>query len=175
MAPKALLDHSMRGKLQQDRKRELDSRHKWSLGEAVPTAGRNKKQPAKPPGPAFARVVSREVQFNQSKAARMEKLSCKTVGRYMDDNPASDSSIDEDIREASAAPEPDATITYSFDATQGPHKEGQILSMALAKAVEKYETQATEKLIMMEYEIVDQEMKEASTGYAADESDFELI
>lgn len=93
----------------------------------------------------------------------------------MDDNPASDSSIDEDIREASAAPEPDASITYSFDATQGPHKEGQILSMALAKAVEKYETQATEKLIMMEYEIVDQEMKEASTGYAADESDFELI
>lgn len=52
MAPKALLDHSMRGKLQQDRKRELDSRHKWSLGEAVQTAGRNKKQPAKPPGPA---------------------------------------------------------------------------------------------------------------------------
>ncbi|KAL8959758.1 MAG: hypothetical protein Q9193_003431 [Seirophora villosa] len=175
MAPKGLPDHSMRGKLQQDRKRELDSRHKWSLGEAAQSAGRNKKQPAKAPGPAFTRMVSREVQFNKSKAARMEKLSCKTDSRYIDDSPVSDSSTDEDVQEASAAPEPDANITYSYDAARGPHKGGQILSMALAKAVEKYETQATEKLIMMEYEVINNEKKDASTGYAADDSDFELI
>ncbi|KAL9013204.1 MAG: hypothetical protein Q9173_002080 [Seirophora scorigena] len=105
----------------------------------------------------------------------MEKLSCRTDNRYIDDNPVSDSSTEEDIQEASAAPEPDANITYSYDAAQGPHKGGQILSMALAKAVEKYETQATEKLIMIEYEVIDKEKRDASTGYAADDSDFELI
>lgn len=124
---------------------------------------------------SFARMVSREVQFNKSKAARMEKTSSKFESLYVDDNPASESSTEEDVREASAAPEPDAGITYSFDAAQGPHKGGQILSMALAKAVEKYETQATEKLVMTEYEIVDREKNEACAGYAADDSDFELI
>lgn len=49
MAPKGILDHAMRAKLQQDRKREFDQKHKWSLGEAAQTAGRNKKAPAKPP------------------------------------------------------------------------------------------------------------------------------
>lgn len=105
----------------------------------------------------------------------MEKLSRKNDGRYNDDNPISDSSTEEDVREASAAPEPDAGITYSYDAAHGPHKGGQILSMALAKAVEKYETQATEKLIMTEYEVVAKEKEEASTGYAADDSDFEMV
>ncbi|KAL8907231.1 MAG: hypothetical protein Q9207_001532 [Kuettlingeria erythrocarpa] len=175
MAPKGVLDHAMRGKLQHDRKRELDQRHKWSLGEAAQTAGRNKKAPAKPPRSVFTRVMNREVQLSKNKAAQMEKLSRKNDGRYANDNPVSDSSTEEDIREASAAPEPDAGITYSYDAPHGPNKGGHILSMALAKAVEKYETQATDKLIMTEYEVVDNEKEEISTGYAADDSDFELI
>ncbi|KAL8917724.1 MAG: hypothetical protein Q9208_007776 [Pyrenodesmia sp. 3 TL-2023] len=175
MAPKGVLDHAMRGKLQQDRKRELDHRHKWSLGEAAQSAGRNKKAPAKSPRSAFPRVMGREVQFNKNKAAQMEKLSRKNDGRYASDNLVSDSSTEEDIREASAAPEPDAGVAYSYDAPNGPNKGGQILSMALAKAVEKYETQATEKLIMTEYEVVGNEKEETSTGYAADDSDFELI
>lgn len=119
--------------------------------------------------------MSREVQSSKNRAAQTEKLSRKHDGPYADDNPISDSSTEEDIREASAAPEPDAGITYSFDAAHGPNKGGQILSMALAKAVEKYETQATEKLIMTEYEVVGNEKEEASTGYTADDSDFEFI
>ncbi|KAL8720413.1 MAG: hypothetical protein Q9225_002733 [Loekoesia sp. 1 TL-2023] len=175
MAPKGIHDQAMRGKLQQDQKRELDQKHKWALGEAARTSGRNKKQPAKPPRSAFARALSREVQFHRNKAAQTEKLSRKQEFRLESDNPVSDSSTEEDIREASAAPEPDAGITYSFDAAHGPNNGGQILSMALAKAVEKYETQATEKLVMAEYEVVGKEKEETGTGYAADDSDFELI
>jgi len=87
----------------------------------------------------------------------------------------SDSSAEEDVKEASAAPEPDAGITYSFDAERGPAKGSQILSMALAKAVEKYEVRATEKLVKEEYEVVGQEKEELHDGYVADEDDFELV
>jgi hypothetical protein len=86
----------------------------------------------------------------------------------------SDSSADEDIREASAAPEPDADITYSYDAQRGPGRGSQILSMALAQAVEKFETKETEKLIKNEYEVVGKESEQAD-GYTADDDDFELI
>jgi len=87
----------------------------------------------------------------------------------------SDSSAEEDVKEASAAPEPDAGITYSFDAERGPAKGSQILSMALAKAVEKYEVRATEKLVKEEYEVVGKEKEELHDGYVADEDDFELV
>ncbi|KAL9030098.1 MAG: hypothetical protein Q9196_001738 [Gyalolechia fulgens] len=175
MAPKGAHDQVMRGKLQQDRKRELDQRHKWTFGESACTPGRNKRQPAKPPRSSFARAVSREAEFHRNKTVQMEKLSRKNDTRYDNDTPVSDSSTEEDVREASAAPEPDAGITYSFDVPYGPSKGGQILTMALAKAVEKYETQATEKLIMAEYEVVGKEPEDSCTGYAADDSDFELI
>lgn len=87
----------------------------------------------------------------------------------------SDSSAEDDIKEASAAPEPDAGINYSFDAPRGPHQGSQILSMALAKAVEKYEVQATERLVRDEYEIIRKEKDDCHDGYTADEDDFELI
>lgn len=79
------------------------------------------------------------------------------------------------MREASAAPEPDAEILYSFDAPRGPAEGGQILSMALAKAVEKFETKETEKLVKNEYEVVGNEKEDGHDGYAADEDDFQLI
>lgn len=175
MAPKGINDQVMRGKLQQDRKRDLDRKHKWSLGEAACTPGHNKKQPAKPPRSSFARAISREADFHRNKSIQMEKLSRKNDSRYDNDTPVSDSSTEEDVREASAASEPDAGITYSFDVPYGPSKGGQILTMALAKAVEKYESQATEKLIMAEYEVVGDEKEDASFGYAADDGDFELV
>lgn len=123
----------------------------------------------------FARMVKRETEFGKKKLARMESMSRKHESRFDSDNPVSDSSTEEDVRESSAAPEPDAGIAYSFDAAHGPNQGGQILSMALAKAVEKYESQATEKLVMEEYEIVGREKEDACTGYAADDGDFELI
>ena len=87
----------------------------------------------------------------------------------------SDSSAEEDVKDASAAPEPDAEILYSYDAPHGPAQGGQILSMALAKAVEKFETKATEKLVKDEYEVVGKEKEDNHDGYFADEDDFELV
>lgn len=66
-----------------------------------------------------------------------------------------DSSADEDPVEPSAAPAPDAEITYSFDAHGGPSHGSQILSLAVAKAVERYENTVTEKLVNEEYEVLD--------------------
>lgn len=86
----------------------------------------------------------------------------------------SDSSVDDFFKHASTVPEPDAGISYSFDAPRGPHQGSQILSMALAKAVEKFEVKATEKLVKDEYEIVGME-KEDPDGCIACEDDFELV
>ncbi|KAL8705159.1 MAG: hypothetical protein Q9201_001726 [Fulgogasparrea decipioides] len=173
MAPKGIYDHAMRGKLEQDHKRELNQKFKWAMGEATHTTGCNKKRPAKAPRSAFARAMTkREGEFSNNKATKMAR---KSNSRFDHGTSASDSSAEEDVREASAAPEPDAGIAYSFDAAHGPNKGGQILSMALAKAVEKYETKATEKLVTEDYEIVEKEKDDEYIGYAADDGDFEFI
>ena len=105
----------------------------------------------------------------------MEKISRKHDSHFNAETAVSDSSAEEDIKEASAAPEPDAGISYSYDAARGPDKGGQILGMALAKAVEKYETKATEKLVKEEYEIVRKEKEDCLGGYATDDDDYELV
>ncbi|KAL9604389.1 MAG: hypothetical protein Q9219_000577 [cf. Caloplaca sp. 3 TL-2023] len=166
MAPRSAHDQALRGKLQHDRKRELDQKHKWSLGEAACTPGRSKKQPAKPPRSAFARAL-----YNSKTA----QVSRKRGSAHIKGPLLSDSSIEEDIQNAHAEPEPDAGVTYSFDAPRGPNQGGQILGMALAKAVEKYEIQATENLIKAEYEVVAKEKEDASTSCASDDSDFEFV
>ncbi|KAF2281561.1 uncharacterized protein EI97DRAFT_447497 [Westerdykella ornata] len=66
-----------------------------------------------------------------------------------------ESSADEDIEEPSAAPAPDAEITYSYDAERGPSHGSQVLGLALAKAIERYEVRQTDKLIKEEYEVLD--------------------
>lgn len=81
------------------------------------------------------------------KAAQRHEISEETV---------SDSSADEDPVEPSAAPEPDAQVTYSFDSTRGPSHGSQILSLAVAKAVERYENRVTDKLVNDEYEVLDE-------------------
>ncbi|KAL8790481.1 MAG: hypothetical protein Q9213_000633 [Squamulea squamosa] len=175
MAPKGVHDYTMRRRLEQDHKRELDQKHKWALGETSPTRGRDKKTPVKAPRSAEVRALKREIEFSKNKFVRMQTMSRKHEIHLENDTSVSDSSTEEDVREASAAPEPDAGIAYSYDAAHGPNQGGQILSMALAKAVEKYEIQATEKLVMEEYEVVGNEKEDVSTGYAADDDDFELI
>ena len=121
-----------------------------------------------PSSPSYAK---HEFEFQQNKAVHMAKMSRKLDPVF----DTSDSSSSEEVTEASAAPEPDAGYTYSFDAARGPSKGSQILGMALARAVDKFETKATEKLVKEEYEVVAKENDEAHTGYAADEDDFELI
>ena len=121
------------------------------------------------------------VARRQSRAVRQEKAwihqnsPLRLPRKHGVDFEISDSSAEEDVREASAAPEPDAEILYSFDAPRGPAEGGQILSLALAKAVEKFETKETEKLVKTEYEVVGNEKEDAPDGYAADEDDFQLI
>ena len=88
---------------------------------------------------------------------------------------SSDSSAEDEVKDASAAPAPDADIAYSFDAPCGPSQGSQLLSVALQKAVEKYEIKATEKLVKDEYEIVGKEKDEVHKGYTADEDDYELV
>jgi len=162
-------------KLEQDHKRELDQKHKWALGEGLPTRGHPSRRPAKPYTASYGKPSRREVEFQQNKAAQVAKISRKHESRFDNDTCTSDSSNEEDIKEASAAPEPDAGYTYSYDAPRGPGKGSQILGIALAKAVEKFETKATEKLVKEEYEIVGNEKEDTHTGYAADDDDFELV
>ena len=123
----------------------------------------------------FNKTVRREVEFQQNKAAQVAKISRKHESRFDNDTCTSDSSTEEDVKEASAAPEPDAGYTYSYDAPQGPGKGSQVLGIALAKAVEKFETKVTEKLIKEEYEVVGSEKEETRAGYTADDDDFELV
>ena len=118
--------------------------------------------------------------FSHSKAVRREveqvaKISRKHESRFENDACTSDSSTEEDIKEASAAPEPDAGYTYSYDAPRGPGRGSHILGMALAKAVENFETKALEKLVKEEYEVVGKVKEDAHTGYAADDDDFEFV
>jgi len=94
-----------------------------------------------------------------------------------------ESSADEDVEEASAAPEPDADITYSYDAQHGPSQGSQVLSMALAKAVERFENHATDKLVKEEYEVLDNAGESVTSGKprrtkaaaAAEEDDYEFV
>jgi len=84
----------------------------------------------------------------------------------------SDSSGEEDLRDAHTAPIADADVMYSFDAARGPGHGSELLSHAVSQAIQRYENKETEKLAR-EYEFVDGK----DNGYAADadEDDFELI
>ncbi|CAF9925173.1 MAG: hypothetical protein ALECFALPRED_002917 [Alectoria fallacina] len=175
MSDNGLNDLAKEHKLEQDHKRELDQKHKWALGEGLPTRGHPSRRPAKPYTTSYSKAVRREVEFQQNRAAQVAKISRKHESRFDNDACTSDSSTEEDVKEASAAPEPDAGYTFSYDALRGPSKGSQILGIAVAKAVENFETKATEKLIKEEYEVVGNEKEDTHTGYAADDDDFELV
>jgi hypothetical protein len=68
-------------------------------------------------------------------------------------------------------------VLYSYDATKSPagHAE-QILSVAVAKALDRFETKETEKIVR-EYEFVDQHTdgSEESGASAAEDDEYEFV
>jgi len=50
MSASGLKDLAKEHKLEQDRKRDLDQKHKWALGEGPITRGQLGRRPAKPSG-----------------------------------------------------------------------------------------------------------------------------
>jgi hypothetical protein len=111
------------------------------------------------------------------------RVDGKARGALRDDiNSASDSSAEEDVEEPSSAPAPDADVTYSYDAERGPSHGSQILGIALARAVERYEVRQTDKLIKEEYEVLDVARDALSPGpkvsnkkVAPEDEDYEFI
>lgn len=93
-----------------------------------------------------------------------------------------DSSADEDVEHPSVAPVPDAGVTYSFDAEQGPNHGSQVLGQALAKAIETFEVRQTDKLIKEEYEVLrlDEDAlspgpRAVRKGVAPEDEDYEFV
>lgn len=154
-------------KLDQDFKRDSDRRHKWALGawNSTTNPGLSRTTPVTPLSSKVKTAVRRST-FTHSRKPQI---------RLNADISASDSSAEEDVQEASAAPAPDAGITYSYDAVRGPGHGSEILSLAINKAVERFETKVTEKLVKDEYEVVGKETNVGNDGYMADEDEFELV
>ena len=87
-----------------------------------------------------------------------------------------ESSADEDVEHPSTAP--DADIAYSYDASRGPTHGSQILNYALDKAVERFETKETEKLVKREYEVLDLDDDDVPRGkrrVAPEDDEYEFI
>lgn len=114
-----------------------------------------------------------------TKAANLAAAYRKHNNPHLDpDSNASDSSNGEEdgAREASAGRAVDADITYSFDALHGPEQGSRVLSLAINKAVERFEIRRTEKLIKEEYDVVSEKDNEADfDGYITHVDDFELL
>lgn len=118
-------------------------------------------------------LARRKIASRSKNLAGMELISNRRNSRFETDTSIFGSPAEEVVREP--ALRPDTDITHCYDAAHASNHEGQIFHMALAKAIERYETQSTEKLIEEEYEVVRKEKADASTEYAAHDNDFELI
>ncbi|KAK5129702.1 hypothetical protein LTR08_002946 [Meristemomyces frigidus] len=143
----------------QDYKRDAARKHKWALG-AVATAGTGRPVGGKPrphrPSETEYNFKRRETKGavaalqNGDKVARKQDML--EGAAVSDDSSNSASDYDE-----TPSPPADAGITYSFDAKRSPSHGSQILNVALAKAVEKFEERETVKLVKNEYEVLDDE------------------
>ncbi|TKA64805.1 hypothetical protein B0A49_03091 [Cryomyces minteri] len=159
--------HDLRSNAQ-DYKRDADHKHKWALGESE---GKGRASGKTRPARIIQRQMAamrRETHSHTASLDHRDKLARKhdVLGEQYHSCASGDSSADEDVTEASAAPVPDADITYSFDAPRGPSHGSQILSLALAKAVERFENVETDRLVKTEYEVLDSEGEAIGGGPA---------
>ncbi|KAG8530040.1 uncharacterized protein KY384_005522 [Bacidia gigantensis] len=179
-------------KLDHDRLRGRRQKQKWAFGEREPTPGQQGRRPMKPLKSVLPELISfwpnladdhnsvnacnairTEVDFRKNKDMKSEKISRNQV--FRPDVDPDFAEHDEDIQGAFKGVAPDSALTYSYDNKRGANKGSQILGQAIARAVEKYETKATEKLIKEEYEIVGHEKDQGHSATSTDEDDFELL
>ncbi|KAL4787140.1 hypothetical protein BJX76DRAFT_41371 [Aspergillus varians] len=156
-------------------KRVHDQKAKWvhggrsrpgvvSLDNALPIT-----RPAKPQTTASRRQRARDTQHSSTLA----KVNFQNDVREALDEGTSDSSAGEDRGDyavTAAIPE----VSYDGGAVTVYEVSGETLfNDVIDKAVEKFETKETEKLVK-EYEFVTRE-SEIAIGYLADEDEFELV
>ncbi|KAI9704542.1 MAG: hypothetical protein M1820_005616 [Bogoriella megaspora] len=166
-----------------DYKRDQERKHKWARGDYETNNGKIRPRGQSPQ--VVNSAIRRETGKHLASLEHREKFARKQdiVGEQCS---SGDSSADEDVTEASAAPEPDAGVTYSFDAKRAPTGGSQVLSEALAKAVERFENHETDRLVKEQYEVLDGEgevverrntrkggVKVAQT--TGDEDDYEFV
>ncbi|CZT16104.1 uncharacterized protein RCC_01945 [Ramularia collo-cygni] len=138
----------------QDYKRDAIRKQKWALGPALISSGRAEGKP-RPRRPSeteynFTRRIEKGAVASLAHGAKVARKQDMLEGAV-----DSCGSSDEYDEAASPAPPVDAGVTYSFDAACSPSKGSQILNVALAKAVEKFEERETVKLVKSEYAVLD--------------------
>lgn len=163
--------------------RDKDQRAKWHYGK-TPKCGRGclgacmndcleDGAALRPVGkPGYNAYYKRQRQReSQRGATQVSKAIRNDIYDGMDVADIPDTSSDEDVHDASAAPLP-TEAEFMYDSRHGPLTGQTILSAALSKAVQRFENTETEKLVTREYDVIDQ-LKE---GYTADDDeDYEII
>lgn len=148
--------------------RDKNSRVKWAHGQSFGPGRR-----AEDARPRPAKVIPHD------RSAYPGHMKARTAFNNDMASASGDSSADEDVEHPSTAP--DAEIAYSFDASRGPSHGSQILTLALDKAVERFETKETDKLIKNEYEVLDLESEEGPShmvkkrNVAPEDADYEFV
>jgi hypothetical protein len=136
------------------------------------------------------KAIRRQAQPDHNRAIHRESTARKfDILSELQQSPSSSlslsSPVTSPISEEPPAIAQDAEVTYSFDAPVGPRGGSQLLGIALAKAVEKFETNETERIVNEEYEVLDELGESKPTnkkkGRSSDikvkdlEDDFELV
>ena len=104
----------------------------------------------------FKRRETKSAVASLAQGAKLARKHDMLEGTAVSDD-SSGSNPSSDHEEGSASPPLDAGVMYSFDAPRGPSHGSQILNVALAKAVAKFEEKETAKLVKNEYDIIDSE------------------
>ncbi|RHZ56410.1 uncharacterized protein CDV56_104753 [Aspergillus thermomutatus] len=179
MASETLVNSDLR-RAGTEAKRQHDRKAKWAYGGRCALPRQNLVPPFLPvtrpakPEHRHIPVIKRSNQHNLNQLARYSRIALRHDIQEILDTGTSDSSSGEEVEEPVAAEKSPEVIIVDEEKLLYPYDvSGQtILSDAVNKAVEKFETKETEKLVKT-YEIISHE-SEMGTGYLADD-DFELV